>query len=125
MGAFNEVLTSSNKFRGKSVSLDSDSLGPILRLRVTLLEKDWIDVGATTAGTHYTPTLMCWQPRDAPFQTYANLFSDEIKTWNKETFGNIFLRKKKMDVCLLGAQRAIETNPLHFLQNLETSLIFD
>ena len=43
-------------------------------------------------------------------------------TWNKEVFGNIFIRKKKILARLNGAQKAMASSPLAFLIALEKDL---
>lgn len=48
--------------------------------------------------------------------------SEELVTWNKETFGNIFQRKKKLKLRLEGAQRMLADGTTQELLRLEARL---
>lgn len=52
-------------------------------------------------------------------------FAKEATRWNKEQFGNIFVRKKTIMAMLNGIQRAMSVNPSDFLINLENDLLKD
>lgn len=52
-------------------------------------------------------------------------FIEAIKKWNKEIFGNIFERKKRILARLVGIQRSLETTASSSLSNLEKRLIQD
>ena len=45
-------------------------------------------------------------------------FTQKAQIWNKEVFGNIFVRKRQIMARLLGTQRALANNPNNFLINL-------
>ena len=49
-------------------------------------------------------------------------FSTKAQRWNKEVFGNVFIRKKQFMVRLLGTQRALAVCPHNFLLNLQDQL---
>ena len=49
-------------------------------------------------------------------------FTYKAQIWNKEVFGNIFVKKRQIMVRLLGAQRALANNPNTFLINLQDQL---
>lgn len=37
-------------------------------------------------------------------------FSDKLKAWNNNTFGNVFKRKMRLQLCLAGVQRALASH---------------
>lgn len=49
-------------------------------------------------------------------------FTVKVQRWNKEVFGNVFLRKKKIMARLQGIQKAIANCPKSFLINLQNQL---
>ncbi|KAJ4833299.1 hypothetical protein Tsubulata_004319 [Turnera subulata] len=49
-------------------------------------------------------------------------FMDKLKMWNRETFGNIHLRKKRLLARISGIQRFLEHKNSAFLTDLETEL---
>lgn len=49
-------------------------------------------------------------------------FSKEAALWNRNHFGNIFHKKKRIMARLYGAQKAMANNPRPFLVNLESQL---
>ncbi|XP_075649874.1 uncharacterized protein LOC142620385 [Castanea sativa] len=51
-----------------------------------------------------------------------NKFTSEVKFWNRELFGNIFAKKKRILACLSGIQRTMAVRPTSFLVNLEKEL---
>ena len=60
-----------------------------------------------------SPTTLC---------TATSKFADKAKVWNKNIFGNLFHRKKKMLARLQGIQTALSINPNDFLVDLEINL---
>ena len=58
-------------------------------------------------------------------------FTQKAKNWNKEVFGDIFWRKRKLTARLLGAEKALANNPsqrlidLHKLLSGEMEKILD
>ena len=59
-----------------------------------------------------------WSGMDDNHVWAVNRFTLKAQIWNKEVFGNIFVRKKQIMARLLGAQRALAINPNTFLINL-------
>ena len=58
----------------------------------------------------------------APFVIVVNSFTIKARTWNKEVFGNIFVRNKKIAAKLSGIQVAISNRPSQSLIDLEKDL---
>nr|POE97400.1 hypothetical protein CFP56_31090 [Quercus suber] len=58
------------------------------------------------------------------YELDANLqnFTEVVKIWNKEVFGNIFQRKARIEARLNGIQKALANGPSSFLLNLEKQL---
>lgn len=52
-------------------------------------------------------------------------FPTKAKEWNKEHFGNLFLRKRRIGARLKGIQSALANRPNRFLINLERELRSD
>ncbi|KAL7201796.1 hypothetical protein ACSBR1_033489 [Camellia fascicularis] len=52
-------------------------------------------------------------------------FTNKVTEWNKEVFGNIFKRKRRLLARIEGTQKALVENFTHSLQNLEHMLIKD
>ena len=52
-------------------------------------------------------------------------FTERIKNWNREIFGNIIRRKRRCQVRLNGIQRSLSRAPSHRLQKLEKELIVE
>ena len=52
-----------------------------------------------------------------------DLFSKNATEWNRNHFGNIFVKKKNSMVRLNVIQRAIASKPSNFLLNLEKDLV--
>ncbi|XP_075663243.1 uncharacterized protein LOC142632789 [Castanea sativa] len=50
-------------------------------------------------------------------------FTTRAKSWNRETFGNIFHRKRRICARLKGVRSALGSNPNNFLINAEKSLL--
>lgn len=66
-----------------------------------------------------------WSAPSPSFAFTTNLFANKITTWNKENFGNIFHKKKRLLARLSGTQKALDLNPKKFLSDLEQTLISD
>ena len=49
-------------------------------------------------------------------------FADKARIWNKNIFGNLFHRKKRVLARLGGIQKALSVNPNNFLVDLERDL---
>lgn len=49
-------------------------------------------------------------------------FTREVQVWNREKFGNIFARKKRLWARLNGVHKAMASNPNAFMVNLEKQL---
>ena len=49
-------------------------------------------------------------------------FTSYATAWNKEVFGNLFARKKKILARLIGVQKAIAIKPSPFLLSLDQEL---
>nr|XP_023904633.1 uncharacterized protein LOC112016320 [Quercus suber] len=52
-------------------------------------------------------------------------FAEKARVWNKEVFGNLFHRKKRVVARLRGVQVALSTNPNNFLVDLERNLTLE
>ena len=63
-----------------------------------------------------------WE-RNSKLLDTINVFTQEVKEWNKNQFGNIFYRKKNLMSRLNGIQRALALRPLDFLVQLENELL--
>ncbi|XP_075668491.1 uncharacterized protein LOC142638352 [Castanea sativa] len=59
---------------------------------------------------------------DRSFKANVKIFTENVKIWNKETFGNIFHRKNRVEARLRGIQTNIANGPNEFLLNLENQL---
>ncbi|KAL7230634.1 hypothetical protein ACSBR2_008998 [Camellia fascicularis] len=77
--------------------------------------------------THHSVLLLIGasNPEMPPSKPVPTSFWMKSKLEIRKPSENTFLRKKKIVACFLEAQKALETNPSPFLQNLETSIIFD
>lgn len=49
-------------------------------------------------------------------------FQTNVLHWNKQTFGNLFARKRKLLATINGIQQSIHYPTSNFLQNLEIQL---
>ena len=49
-------------------------------------------------------------------------FTADVKIWNKEVFGNLFHRKKRVEARLRGVQTSLATCPRDHLLLLDTQL---
>ena len=63
-----------------------------------------------------------WE-RNSRLLDAINVFTQEVKEWNKNQFGNIFYRKKNLMSRLNGIQRALALRPSDFLVQLENELL--
>lgn len=64
---------------------------------------------------------MVWRNSDS-LEDVVHTFKREATIWNKEHFGNIFAKKKKIMARLNGIQRVITSNPSSSLLYLERKL---
>ena len=62
---------------------------------------------------------VAWVGMDDNLEGAISSFTNRAKKWNKEIFGNVFLRKKKILNRLLGIQKALAHRPSSFLINLQ------
>ena len=62
---------------------------------------------------------VAWVGMDDNLEGAVSSFTNRAKKWNKEIFGNVFLRKKKILNRLLGIQKALAHRPSSFLINLQ------
>ena len=64
---------------------------------------------------------------DGPLKLNFEKFTADVKIWNKEVFGDIFQRKKRIEARLKGIQSRIADGPnynlLHWNVNLERSTL--
>ena len=63
-----------------------------------------------------------WADREGNLAEAISNFKTKAQRWNKEVFGNFFIRKKKILARLLGTQRALAVCPNSFLINLQKQL---
>lgn len=76
------------------------------------------------------PSLFCvvkesWSNSTNSYTNCVSDFKDRVSLWNKTTFGNIFLRKKRLAARILGVQKSLDSVSNSFLLDLEKSLIND
>lgn len=76
------------------------------------------------------PSLFCvvkesWSNSTNSYTNCVSDFKDRVSLWNKTTFGNIFLRKKRLAARILGVQKSLDSVSNSFLIDLEKSLIND
>ena len=55
-----------------------------------------------------------WEGREEDLPGAITRFTQKAQTWNKEVFGNIFVRKRQIMARLLGTQRALPTTLIIF-----------
>ena len=60
-----------------------------------------------------------WAGREGNLAEAITNFMTKAQRWNKEVFGNVFVRKNKILARLLGAQNALTVRPNSFLINLQ------
>nr|XP_023872395.1 uncharacterized protein LOC111985008 [Quercus suber] len=66
-----------------------------------------------------------WADMDVNLAEAITRFTNKAQIWNKEVFGNIFVRKRQIMARLLGTQRALANNPNSFLIDLQEQLTRD
>ncbi|KAL7183941.1 hypothetical protein ACSBR2_026167 [Camellia fascicularis] len=64
-----------------------------------------------------------WLNMDCHFLAAINNFTQNVKTWNRDVFGNIFKRKRSLLARIEGIQKAQALNFSHNLHILEKDLI--
>jgi ribonuclease HI len=64
-----------------------------------------------------------WEESENVYTRAATLFTDRVTVWNRDIFGNLFHRKKRVLARLSGAQKALASHPTPFLWNLERDLL--
>ncbi|XP_075653884.1 uncharacterized protein LOC142624237 [Castanea sativa] len=106
MGDFNEVLLSNEKFGGHPANTKR-----ALRFQECLDACNMIDMGFS--GAKYTWSI---------YERAVASFTTKAKIWNKEVFGNIFSRKRKIEARLRGIQIALSNRPSQSLVDLENDL---
>ena len=63
-----------------------------------------------------------WAGREENLVEAITNFSTKAQRWNREVFGNVFVRKRKILARLLGTQKALAICPNRFLINLQEQL---
>ena len=63
-----------------------------------------------------------WEGQDVGLMSSISDFTVKARRWNKEGFGNVFVKKKLILARLLGTQKALASNPNPFLINLQNQL---
>ena len=63
-----------------------------------------------------------WADREGNLAEAISSFKTKAQCWNREVFGNVFIRKKNILARLLGTQRALAHCPNNFLINLQKQL---
>lgn len=63
-----------------------------------------------------------WASKEGNLAGAISNFTTKAQRWNKEVFGNVFIRKKQIMARLLGTQRALVVCPNSFLINLQKQL---
>ncbi|XP_030970777.1 uncharacterized protein LOC115991179 [Quercus lobata] len=63
-----------------------------------------------------------WAGREGNLAEAISNFKTKAQRWNREVFGNVFLRKKKILARMLGAEKALAVCPNSFLINLQKQL---
>lgn len=66
--------------------------------------------------------LAAWR-QEATVGENLNKIASVLEVWNKEVFGNIFQRKRRLANRIRGVQRALEVSDSNFLLNLEKDLL--
>ena len=59
---------------------------------------------------------------DGPLKLNVEKLTTDVKNWNREVFGDIFQRKKRLEARLRGIQTRIAERPNSHLLNLESHL---
>ena len=63
-----------------------------------------------------------WADKEGDLAEAISIFKTKAQRWNREVFGNVFIRKKKILARLLGTQKALAHCPNSFLINLQKQL---
>ncbi|OMO73242.1 reverse transcriptase [Corchorus capsularis] len=66
-----------------------------------------------------------WNNFDQPLSALISTFKDEVCSWNKDVFGNVFKRKRILRARLTGIERSLARFPDPFLVDLQKSLVKD
>ncbi|KAH9770764.1 putative ribonuclease H protein [Citrus sinensis] len=120
------------KFSGPRFTWSRGNLSK--RLDIAVCNDRWLIKHANSSVMHlpkidsdHRPILVKFQNMDSrhggprPFRFLAAWLTDE-RRWNKEIFGNIIYRKRKLLARIGGIQRILETKPNHSLTRLEVKL---
>lgn len=59
---------------------------------------------------------------DGPLKLNVEKFTADVKIWNREVFGDIFHRRKRIEARIRGIQTIIANGPNEYLLNLECQL---
>ena len=78
-------------------------------------------LGSNQCGFFTLPSLAWFGPLS--LSNAIMFFTDRAKTWNKDHFGNIFHRKRRVSATLRGVQSALGNNLNKFLIDLEKSFL--
>nr|XP_023873993.1 uncharacterized protein LOC111986559 [Quercus suber] len=146
-GDFNEILTAEDKFGGKAVGVSSSLL-----FKECLDNCNMIDIGFAGRWFTWTnkrevhaliqerldrffvnPSWCLLYP-DARVMHLTRCHSDHCPVklemlpknateWNRNHFGNIFVKKKNIMARLNGIQQAVASKPSNFLLNVEKELV--
>ncbi|KAF5931671.1 hypothetical protein HYC85_027842 [Camellia sinensis] len=63
-----------------------------------------------------------WAQHPTSFLRSVTTFTSKVSIWNKTSFGNIFLKKRRLERRLLGVQKALDNQSYSFLLELEKAL---
>ena len=63
-----------------------------------------------------------WSGQEANLLNAIFVFTSKAQRWNKEAFGNVFIRKRIIMARLLGIQKALSNCPNAFMINLQNKL---
>nr|XP_023916835.1 uncharacterized protein LOC112028379 [Quercus suber] len=114
-GDFNEVLDGEDKFKGRRVNLSR-----AMKFQECLNNCRMIDLG------FFGPRFTCvervtWSASNSLAAAVTN-FAAKAKEWNKNQFGNIFHRKRRLGARLRGVQFVLVDRPSSSLIDLERGL---
>lgn len=82
---------------------------------IWICQPDFIDL---------TKTIWLNDPNRPVFES-LNILKDKAIQWNKNSFGNLFHKKRRLFARLEGINRALSNGPCAFLEKLQTSLSID
>lgn len=60
-----------------------------------------------------------WSGQEVNLVDAISVFVTKAKEWNREVFGNVFAKKKRLMARLVGIQKAMANRPYTFLINLQ------